>query len=668
MKKGWGKVKMKKILSKIIRRIDRAIAGTIGAQLFIFALAVVSLFIILFVVSAVLYPAEGGIDVRFWTVMNNFLDVGGYEETSGVSPILIFIVNICGMVFMGGLLVSVLTNIITRRIERVQEGEVYYQFKEHVIIIGYDKICAGLIAGLVDKGCKEIVLQTVRNVPEVHHELFTELSKELYRKTTIVSGNRTSAEDIKKLCLCACTEIFLFGEQGEDDRDSRNIECLKLLASELSGANKNVRCHVLFSRQSTFVAFQQQDIPEIREHIDFIPFNFCDHWAKKVFADCEYGVDGITYTPLDREPITDDSEKQVHLVILGMTSMGIALGMQAAQLCHFPNFFTKGIKTRITFIDEKAKKEMDFLKGRVRSLFDEIDYFYWDVDSCIKTDNTKTKEKFTDFEFEFICGRFECDEIQMYLAELAGRKNTFLTIAAALKDSSALATALYLPSAVYESETQILVNQEASYAVVDFLSQKAPDGVYRKYRNLRPFGMLSGAYNAGEADDLIPMMIKYIYDEANKGSSAQDFPIEQIRKSWLLDWKPSDTVSALKASNRYCANSIPIKQRSLGIRAGVELTEQQIKSAALVEHNRWTAEKLLLGFRAPTAEETASIAAENKRDYFKQRLIHADIKAYAGLGLDDKNIDVKVYDINICRAIPYMLEVHESMNKRSKQK
>jgi hypothetical protein len=579
---------------------------------------------------------------------------------------LILVINICGMVFMGGLLISVLTNIITRRIERVQEGEVYYQFKDHVIIIGYDKICAGLIAGLADKGCKEIVLQTVRKAPEVRHELFSELSKELYHRITIVSGNRTSAEDVKKLCLYTCTEVFLFGEQGEDDRDSRNIECLKLLAAELSGTNKNVRCHVLFDRQATFVAFQQQDIPKIREHIDFIPFNFCDHWAKKVFADCEYGAGGITYTPLDRGPITEDSEKQVHLVILGMTNMGIALGIQAAQLCHFPNSFTKGIKTRITFIDENAEKEMDFLKGKMRSLFDEIDYFYWDVDSGTKTDNTKTKEKFTDFEFEFVRGRFECDEIQAYLAELAGRENTFLTIASAQQDSAtALAAALYLPSAVYENETQILVYQESSYAVVDMLSQKAPDGAYRKYRNLYPFGMLGGAYDAAEADDLLPMMINYTYNNTSDGSFVRDFPIENIRKSWLLGWKPSDTVSALKASNRYCANSIPVKQRCLGITAGVELTERQIQLAALMEHNRWVAEKLLLGFRSPTAEEAAIIAADKKkRDYFKQRLVHEDIKSYTGLGLDDKNIDVKDYDINICRAIPYMLEVYESMKKK----
>ena len=122
-------------------------------------------------------------------------------------------------------------------------------------------------------------------------------------------------------------------------------------------------------------------------------------------------------------------------------------------------------------------------------------------------------------------------------------------------------------------------------------------------------------------------------------------------------------MSALKASNRYCANSIPVKQRSLGIKPGVELTERQIQLAALMEHNRLTAEKLLLDFRAPTAKELASISAEKKRDYFKQRLIHEDIKAYAALGCDDKNIDVRVYDINICSAFPYMLEVYEGVKK-----
>jgi hypothetical protein len=74
-----------------------------------------------------------------------------------------------------------------------------------------------------------------------------------------------------------------------------------------------------------------------------------------------------------------------------------------------------------------------------------------------------------------------------------------------------------------------------------------------------------------------------------------------------------------------------------------------------MEHNRWVMEKLLLGFRAPTAKEAARIGADKKREYYKARLIHEDIKGYMELGEDDDSIDVKLYDINISRALPYML-------------
>jgi hypothetical protein len=72
-------------------------------------------------------------------------------------------------------------------------------------------------------------------------------------------------------------------------------------------------------------------------------------------------------------------------------------------------------------------------------------------------------------------------------------------------------------------------------------------------------------------------------------------------------------------------------------------------------------EKLLLGFRPPTAEEAAGIAADKKREYYKARLIHEDLKGYADLGEDDENIDVKLYDINISRALPFMLGEHTGM-------
>jgi len=185
---------------------------------------------------------------------------------------------------------------------------------------------------------------------------------------------------------------------------------------------------------------------------------------------------------------------------------------------------------------------------------------------------------------------------------------------------------------------------------------------YRKYKNVKPFGMLENCYDLAKADDLLPMMVKYTYDNTTTDSYAKEFPLDAIKQNWTQNWRPSDNVSALKASNRCCANFTHVKKRSLDIKSGEELNDQQIHYAALMEHNRWVMEKLLIGFRAPTEEEAEGIAADKKREYYKYRLIHEDIKAYHALGSDDKNIDVRMYDINISKALPYMLKAYEGIN------
>jgi hypothetical protein len=659
---------LKKRTHKLFRRLDRLISGPIRSQLAFFAFVTAGIFLLIFLLSVALYPSETSLAERFWILMHNFMDVRGYDDTDGVAPFLIFIANIMGVVFFGGLLVSVLVNIFEQRVAKVENGEVCYDFKGHVVIIGYDSMVPGLIRQLLEQGQEEALLQTVREVPEVRRLLFAELDEGLAKRVTLVSGNRTKPEDMEKLNVGACSSVFLLGEGGEADRDSQNIECLKLIASLAPNTDKPLRCHVLFDRQATFAAFQQQDIlnKEERKRLDFVPFNFCDVWAKKVFVDCRYNNGEIVYTPLDREPLTRDSGKHVHLVILGMTNMGVALGLQAAHICHFPNFITKGIKTRITFIDENAKQEMECLKGHRRHLFEETGCFYWDVDANLRFDNTASKKKFTDFEFEFIQARFEQEEIQDYLADLSVREDTLLTIAAALEDQAcALAAALYMPPAVYDSGTQILVRQELSYATVTMLSQEIPGVDYRKYRNLRPFGMFANAYDVDRAGDFIPMLINYTYNvaSADEERTLTEFDLDAAREAWRR-LEEQNTASALKASNRYCAASIPVKMRSIGLKPGVELTKEQIPDAARVEHSRWVAEKLLMGYRAPTTEDAKKITAEKRKAEYKARLIHNDICSYNELVGDDSGRDVRLYDRNIVCAMPFMLRDYERITGR----
>lgn len=51
-----------------------------------------------------------------------------------------------------------------------------------------------------------------------------------------------------------------------------------------------------------------------------------------------------------------------------MSRMGVALGIEAARLAHYPNFMRNPkLKTRITFIDKNCHSEMKYFKGDLKN-------------------------------------------------------------------------------------------------------------------------------------------------------------------------------------------------------------------------------------------------------------------------------------------------------------
>jgi len=165
-------------------------------------------FVLIFGLSIALYPPEASGGWRFWMLMHNFIGVRGYDDTGGVAPVMIFIANILGVVFFSGLLIS----FFRQRVDKVNNGEVYYNFTGHIVIIGFDPMVPGLVRQLTAKYNKsDCLLQTAGNVPEIRRRLSLEPSGEFPAQVTIVSGSRTSAEDIKKLNAGKCVRLFLFG-------------------------------------------------------------------------------------------------------------------------------------------------------------------------------------------------------------------------------------------------------------------------------------------------------------------------------------------------------------------------------------------------------------------------------------------------------------------------
>jgi hypothetical protein len=631
---------------------------------------------------------------------------GGYIVNC-IDNVWIPVVGIIGMALLSGMLISVFINILQNRKDKVDNGKAHYRFSNHVLIIGYDRMAVSLIKQITKKysdrkkyGKVEIVLQTTQNVPGVHNELFALLDRETEQNITFILGSRTSAEDLEKLRPEHCREIFILGESDEQDHDSLNIKCMELIRDILRfETNENPRhikpCHVLFEYQSTYAVFQQQDVPDIKDYLDFLPFNFCECWAQKVLVENKHTIEEkgkepqiITYQSLDRgDGIKYNSTKHVHLVVIGMSQMGVAMGIQAAHICHFPNFITKGIKTIITFIDEHADREMNFLKGRFRHLFSEVDYSFCDINTG-ETKDYFDPNHFTDLTFEFIKGRVESDEIQNKLKYWATAADELFTIAVCFSSSPvAIAAGLYLPDEIYEKDIPVFVRQKTSACTLSLLSQNIDKEQYRKYKNVKPFGMLDYAYDIEKADSLLPKMVKYAYGHVKeikeeKGkryvyARSEAEPVEkfeeiteiEIENDWK-NWAADANIIALKFSNIHCANMIGIKGRSLNIKPDDTLSNEQINLLARIEHNRWNIEKLLMGYRACTDVERKEIedSKESKSDeekhdkpYFRKRYIHEDIKPFDTLNKDDKGIQVQVYDIGISKAFPVMLKKYEQI-------
>lgn len=599
----------------------------------------------------------GGSDVpmgRLLQLICLFIDPG---SVANVTPELRWFslgVAILGLVLVTGLLISVVSNMLERRVERYREGEIAYPLENHVVVIGFDEMVPMLVRQICSEpryGNCYILIQSVQPAAKVRNRIHTVLDARQERRILVLHAQRNSTEELEKLCTTHAREIFLIGEANEYDHDSLNIDSLQKIVAIHSKTRHcpRIPVSVLFEYQTTYAAFQISDLAEEwRKQIDFHPFNFYEEWAKKLLVKrCyEEGTTKVEYPTLDREPITRECDQTVHLVIIGMSRMGVALGVEAAQLLHFPNFCRdRRLKSRITFIDAAADEEMNFFRGRYRHYFDLAPSRYRDM---TRSDEERilppnwdygSRTDSLDVEFEFIKGRAETPAVQQLLAEWAGDLKQQLSIAICLNfPPQAMAMGLYLPDVIYARNIPVFVRQETSSALLDLLNNRRKKEPLNRYSHVFPFGMLANSFDLDRRNMRRAQLVNYIYDyKGTYGTSPSAAPSDrELRQAW--DKLPV----ALQWSNFYCADSVDIKLRSLGFGTTppMRLTKEQIELMAEVEHNRWNMEKLLLGYRKPTPEEELLCRDKAvRKEYKNKRFIHPDIRPYAELNEGTKDYD-----------------------------
>lgn len=575
--------------------LDRFMTGKF-CQLFLWALF---LFTAIFVILWILIYFSGGIlggeqFAEKWTLGDAFIQLTNPARHSadGVTTwewMAIVPVNLFGVFILNGIVLTLLVNWVTNRRERHEKGKARYDHvlrRPHSVIIGGHKIVSSLAKDILEDGNIEyLLIQTQRDANSVRKEIFSEIDDvSLAGNVIIYSGDRTSLHELYELDLGSAEEIYIIGEPEEIDgsgHDSLNVKCWELINNNIYVEKKRaVPCHVMFEHQSAFNILQFADLdPENTAAFRVIPFSIYENWAQQLLVGNRLRAT-VEYTPLDGlTPISYASVERVHLIVVGMSRMGISLAVEAAHLAHYPNFNNPEAgcpRTLISFIDRDAKRKMHELMNQYRAIFQLARWRYlkapadmippsgddegWDIyDDATYTGCVVNRrypwqdpingpgcaspysggflgENLMDIDFEFIEGDIVLPSVQKYVADACADNNIHIrrlmgkiiptsktTIAICFPSSSeALSAALGFESSVYADVQQIWVLQAESGALVRALSRGQTGMDRSKFGCLRPFGMLSQCDYYYRSKMLLPKFVAYTYDCIAKGMSVED--------------------------------------------------------------------------------------------------------------------------------------------------
>ncbi len=594
----------------------------------------------------------------------------------------------------------------------------FLNLKSHYVIVGGNDVAIGIVNQVLAEIDSQrrlfkpyILIQTSCDVESFRRELFSTLAERHQRRIIIYYGKRDSDHDIKALCVGRAKDVYIIGEDTRTDdvesyHDTMNMKALSLihenavatcrvktiksigstiarLDSSMQSAGEQKRrfmqalrvrlarrqsalrmtCRVMFEYQTSFSIFQFSEISgEIKSFINFKPFSYYEMWAQRVFINKE--VDQLKlerscgYLPLEgAEGITRDSDRYVHLFIVGMSRMGVAMAIEAAHLAHYPNYDKeRKIRTKITFVDVKAMEEKEFFIGRLRELFKlshwrcgavEEDKLVWS--------KTHTPEgydhiggDFIDVEWEFVNGGIESESVQSYISSVVRDTNSCVTIAMCLPEPSrCLAAALYLDRDIYEGVNQILVYNRYGDSLISQMTHKGTKQINPLHNKLRPFGMASECYDSKIITDAerIAEMLGNEYGRLDQNIDEG----EGLNKSDVAKWW----------SNIYAANSMWTKLRSIRWSDNRELDVSEIEALATTEHSRWNMEQLLLGYRPLTDAEQAEVMADIRRKNPKKgEMAHYDICSFEVLKkIDGSSIQ---YDRGLSKILP---RIYAELNK-----
>lgn len=677
--------------------LDRTFSGTIWWQILILLGFVLAALLVGLVICYFLVFGANAQKVNFyeWAIYllidgNALSNIYTDDYVNGGRPwtILFAILgSLLGVIVFGGMLISVFSNMLERRIENYRKGKNTYVIKGHYVILGYDEIVPSIIKQICTNKDAYVLLQSSLSSEEIAEKIHSSIAQDYEKRIIIKNGHRTSASDLEGLRLNQACHIYVVGDRSKPSHDAMNIDCMEMICDILkNNKDKGLPTSIttVFEDQDTFTAMQVTDLFEnIRElGVEFIPYNFYVDWARQIFVDRRYNdKETPSYPFVDGNGITEEDNRHVHLVIVGTSNFGVTLGIEAAKILHFPNFKKGKNLTRITFIDLNADSEKNLFMTRFRHFF-EVQSHWYNGKQYPATKFEGDRADFLDVKFEFIEGDIYSTEIQKQIESWVSDKTQLVSLIFAMRDARHnMAIAMNLPDSVYEKNVPIFIRQNSSSKFLAKLRKKSDklgnkivvkDNAIReiplkgRYANLYPFGMTDIIFDVDKRAQRMAECINHLYSKCDELQWARIPTCEEVKNcTWdEIHKKWISLPVALQWSNLYSAYNIAYRIHTIKAMRNsnadiTEISDKEAETLGRVEHDRWNVEKLLLGYRKPSeAEDYYSKCnfvngkkVKAMKNAHKELYIHCDIRPYTDLD------EIQEIDKEIIRYIPWFIEI-----------
>lgn len=471
----------------------------------------------------------------------------------------------------------------------------------------------------------------------------------------IIVSDNGKADSLAVLSANPSESVFI---EADDDAALRRLrrECETYDPAAHDGCQ--LECYLLLQDAASLWIIQTMGLAtELAQKVDLMVSTPEDLMAKTLLVRLPGKV--TPFPPLDRQPIDRQSPSTVHLVIFGSTAMAEALAINAALVAHYPNYCRDThLRTRITIIDENIDRLRERMTQRYGHLFEHSYLRTLDLDvaephCALRHPWYEGRRKdFVDVEWEFVKASAGNEAVRQKLAEWACGSRQLTVAVCGDSASGNIATALTLPEPLSTQGIPVLCHTRQRS-----LLELAAQG------SVLPFSVADCSIDTLRILKEMAMRVNYVYNhcfslppEAPVTAPA-NVDVAEMRRQWAALGSFSK-----RNSNVFNAMTLGTKMHSAGItpddwKAYYALSREQIESLAEVEHNRWSVEELIQGYRPVTDDEQASVERDlSLKRQLRDHKIHYDLRAFDDLRVDSTGKVVNVYDLALTQGIPLIIK------------